>query len=67
MLQILLAGPAAQDTLLKYVDDPEIKDQIIILLGGVGNEKAVDPTIHAMADREEAHDSAYEKKVNLET
>lgn len=65
MVQILLAGPAAQDILLKYLDDPQIRDQIIILLGGVGNEKAVDPIIHAMANREEARDSAYAKKVNL--
>ncbi len=64
-LQILQAGPAAQDTLLKHLDDPQIKDQIIILLGGVGNENAVAPIIHAMPNREETHDSAYAKNVNL--
>jgi hypothetical protein len=65
MLQILQAGPAAQDVLLRYLDDPKIKDQIIILLGGLGDQKAVLPIIHAMADRNEVRDSDYARKVNL--
>ena len=65
MLQILQAGPVAQDVLLEYVNDPQIKDHIIILLGGVGDAKAVGPIISAMADRDEAASSAYAKKVNL--
>jgi hypothetical protein len=65
MLQILQAGPAAQDVLLQYLDDPKIKDQIIILLGGVGDQKAVMPIIRAMADRNEARDNDYARKVNL--
>jgi len=65
MLQILQAGPAAQDVLLRYLDDPKIKDQIIILLGGLGDQKAVLPIIYAMADRNEARDSDYARKVNL--
>jgi hypothetical protein len=65
MLQILQAGPAAQDVLLQYLDDPKIKDQIIILLGGLGDRKAVLPIIHAMADLNEARDSEYARKVNL--
>jgi len=65
MLQILQAGPAAQDVLLRYLDDPKIKDQIIILVGGLGDGKAVLPIIHAMADRNEARDNDYARKVNL--
>ena len=65
MLEILQAGPYAQDILLGYVNDPQIKDQIIILLGGVGDQKAVGPIIHAMTDSGGAHDSVYAKKVNL--
>ena len=65
MLEILQAGPAAQDILLEYVDDPQIEDQIIILLGGVGDQRAVAAIIHAMADPEEAHARAYARKVNL--
>jgi hypothetical protein len=65
MLDILQAGPAAQDILLEYVDDLQIKDQIIILLGGVGDQKAVGPIIHAMVDPGEAHNDDYSRKVNL--
>lgn len=65
MIQILQAGPAAQDVLLEYISDPQIKDQIIILLGGVGDGKAVEPIIEAMAIPEEARASAYARKVNL--
>ena len=65
MLELFQAGPYAQDILLEYVNDPQIKDQIIILLGGVGDQKAVGPIIHAMTNSGEAQDSAYAKKVNL--
>jgi hypothetical protein len=65
MLQILQAGPAAQDVLLQYLDDPKIKDQIIILLGGLGDRKAVLPIIDAMADRNQVRDNDYARKVNL--
>jgi hypothetical protein len=65
MLQILQAGPAAQDVLLRYLDDPNIKDQIIILLGGLGDGKAVLPIIHAMANQNEAGTNSYARKVNL--
>jgi hypothetical protein len=47
------------------LDDPKIKDQIIILLGGLGDQKAVLLIIHAMADRNEARDNHYARKVNL--
>lgn len=65
MRQILQAGSAAQDVLLQYLNDSEIKDHIIVLLGGIGNGKAVGPIIDAMADRNEARENAYAKKVNL--
>lgn len=65
MLQILQSGPAAQDVLLRYLDDRNIKDQIIILLGALGDRKAILPIIHAMADRNEARDNDYAQRVNL--
>ncbi len=65
MQQILQAGPAAQDILVQYLTDSQIKDHIIMLLGGVGDGKAVGPIIHAMADRNEARDGEYARKVNL--
>jgi hypothetical protein len=65
MLQILQSGTAAQDVLLRYLDDSKIKDQIILLLGGLGDRKAILPIIHAMADGNEARDNNYAQKVNL--
>ena len=58
MIQILQAGPAAQDVLLEYISDPHIKDQIIFLLGGVGDGNAVEPIIEAMATPDEEQKSA---------
>jgi hypothetical protein len=65
MIRILQVGPAAQDVLLEYINDPLIKDQIIFLLGGVGNGNAVEPIIEAMATPDEAHGSAYARRINL--
>lgn len=65
MLQILEAGTAAQDVLLEYLDNPMIKDQIIILLGGVGDRKAIVPIINAMTDGNLTRDSDYARKINL--
>jgi len=48
MKQLLDIGPAAQEPLLTKVFDLEIADQIIILLGGVGDERSVGPIIEAM-------------------
>lgn len=62
MMEVLQAGPVAQEVLLQYLDDPEIKDQIIILLGGIGDEKAIGPIIDAMPGRE---GSANARKINL--
>lgn len=65
MISILQFGPAAQDLLLEYVNDSQVKDQIIFLLGGVGNGDAFEPIIEAMATPDEAHRSAYALRVNL--
>jgi hypothetical protein len=48
MLKILKIGSPTQEALLTKLDDSRIKDQIIILLGGVGDERAVAPIINAM-------------------
>jgi hypothetical protein len=65
MIEILQVGPAAQPVLLEYINDPQIKDQIIFLLGGVGNGDSVEPIIEAMATPVETHGSAYARKVNF--
>jgi hypothetical protein len=48
MMKILEVGAPAQDALLAKLSDPLIKDQIIVLLGGVGDERAVAPIINSM-------------------
>jgi hypothetical protein len=64
MVQILQAGPAAQDALLEYLDDVQIKDQIIVLLGGVGDGKAVAPMIAEMATPKDGEVNEYERNIN---
>ena len=64
MLQIMQAGRAAQNVLLEYLDDAEIKDQIIVLLGGVGDGKAVAPIIAEMAAPKEGDLNEYERRIN---
>jgi hypothetical protein len=65
MLKILQAGSSAQDILVQYLDDREIKDQIIILLGGVGDERVVGSIIQGMPTPAETYWSADAKKINL--
>jgi len=48
MQAILDLGPDAQEPLLEVIGAKEIRDQVIILLGGVGDERAVVPIIEAM-------------------
>jgi hypothetical protein len=48
MQALLDIGPPAQAALLEKLGDPTIQDQVIILLGGVGDERAVGPIIEAM-------------------
>lgn len=65
MLKILEVGRPAQDTLIESLRDPEIKAQAIILLGGVGDERAVGPIIDAMAGGRSRKSSAGTEQVNL--
>jgi hypothetical protein len=48
MKEILKIGNPAQSTLLKNLSNPKIKNEIIILLGGVGDETAIKPIINEM-------------------
>ena len=52
MLKILEVGPPAQRALIEALKDPVIKHQAIILLGGLGDERAVGPIIAVMADEQ---------------
>ena len=64
MLSILQAGPPAQNILLQHLKDPEIQDQIMILLGGVGDERVVDPIIDSMPTAAETYWSPDAKRIN---
>lgn len=48
MKALLEIGAPAQGALLKRLTDPAIEDQVIILLGGVGDERSVEALIDAM-------------------
>jgi hypothetical protein len=48
MQALLDLGPDAQESLIRALKDEKIRDQAIILLGGVGDERAVAPIIKAM-------------------
>lgn len=65
MASILRAGRGAQTLLIRYLGDPGTRDQIIFLLGGVGDENAIGPIITAMADKDEMRFDESARKVNL--
>jgi hypothetical protein len=50
MQEIIDIGPPAQDELIDALDKPKILDQVIILLGAVGDEKAVPHIINSIPD-----------------
>jgi len=62
MIRLLQVGPAAQKILLQYLADQRIKDHVIVLLGGVGDERSVGPIIDAMPSKGE---DAEQKRLNL--
>jgi len=65
MLKIIEMGPPAQNALLPKLNDPAIKDQAIILLGGLGDERAVGPIIDAMVGKDEIAVTPNAQKINL--
>jgi len=65
MQELLKIGSPAQELLLERIDDPQIKDQIIILLGGVGDERAVAPIIRAMVAKDRVAWAPNAERINL--
>ncbi len=65
MRKILQVGPPAQKILLHHLQDDGTKDQIVILLGGVGDMKTIEPIISAMSDQDEQTSNPAAKKINL--
>lgn len=65
MRKVLEIGSSAQKDLLDHINDPAIKDQIIILLGGVGDERAVGPIIDAMIRKKDLKSTPNSEQINL--
>lgn len=65
MRKILKIGPPAQQDLIDNITDPSIKDQIIILLGGVADERAIAPIINAMVAQRELKSTRNSEQINL--
>jgi len=65
MREILEIGAPAQLELIDNINDPLIKDQVIILLGGVGDERAVGPIIRAMIQKEDLKSNPNSRQINL--
>lgn len=65
MQKILEIGSAAQDVLIENLDDVNIKDQVIILLGGVGDARAVAPIIKAMIAKNSIKKTPNAERINL--
>jgi hypothetical protein len=65
MRKILEIGPAAQQDLIANISDPAITDQIIILLGGVGDERSIRPIINAMIQKKALKSTPKSRQINL--
>ena len=65
MRKILEIGPPAQQDLIDNINDASIKDQIIILLGGVGDEHSIDPIIKAMIQKKDVKSAPNSRQINL--
>jgi hypothetical protein len=65
MLKILEKGSSAQELLLEKINDTRIKDQVIMLLGGVGDERAIEPIIRAMIAKNKVAVTSNVERINL--
>jgi hypothetical protein len=65
MIQVLQAGGGAQGVLLDHIRDHDIEDQVVMLLGGLGDEKAISPIIETLADGDVSTLDARSKRLNL--
>jgi hypothetical protein len=65
MRKILAIGSSAQNDLIDSIKDPSLKAQIIILLGGVGDERSIGPIIDAMIRKKDLKSTANSEQINL--
>src|SRR5258705_1702721 len=65
MRKILEIGSPAQQALIDNISDPMIKDQAILLLGGVGDERSIGPIILAMIRKKDLKSTHNSEQINL--
>ncbi len=65
MRRILEIGSPAQEALIENIKDTLIKDQIIILLGGVGDERSIGPIVNAMIGKKDLKSTPHSEQINL--
>jgi hypothetical protein len=65
MRNLLLVGPSAQNVLLENIRHQQIKDQVIFILGGIGNEAVIEPIINAMIAKDDIESVPNAKRINL--
>jgi hypothetical protein len=65
MRKILEIGSPAQHDLIGHINDTAIKGQVIILLGGVGDERAVGPIIDAMIPKKDLKSTSNSEQINM--
>jgi hypothetical protein len=65
MIEILQSGRGAQGILLARLNNQSIQDQIVMLLGGLGDEKSIWPIIETLRDGSEATIDPQAKRLNL--
>ena len=65
MRKILEVGSPAQQDLINNINDSSITDQVIILLGGVGDERAIGPILNAMIAQKDVKSTPNWEQINL--
>lgn len=63
--KLLESGSVNQNELLKKLSDQRIKDQVIFVLGEIGNEDVIGPIIDAMIDKAAMAQTPNSDRINL--
>ena len=64
MRKLLEVGNPSESFLIEKIGDPAVTDQVIFLLGGVGDETVILPIISAMVGEKDLHRTSNSKRVN---
>ncbi|GEM_PF-1439364 len=63
--RIFEIGAPAQELLLQKLPDAKIQEQLIFLLGGIGDEKAIPAIINSMVEEKNLRDNPNAKRINF--